>query len=76
MTNLLTVVAKVFLNTLIDHSFAAKMWVAFAMHVKATHIFSEENINVFVLFQDTNFIVKLANNFIKFWTTGPEVQET
>ena len=61
MTNSLTVVAKVFQ---IHWYFSAKMWVAFA-------IFSAKNINVFAIFQEGNFNVTLANNFIKFWTTGP-----
>ena len=60
---MLTVVAKVFSDTLIV--FAAKMW------VKATHIFSAKNIYVFSIFQDRNLKVTLAKNFIKFWTTGP-----
>ena len=48
--------------------FAAKMWVA-----KATHIFFSKNINVFAIFQDRNFNVTFANNFGKFWMTGPSV---
>ena len=36
-----------------------------------THIFSAKNINVFAIFQDRSFNVMLANNFLKFWTTGP-----
>ena len=39
-------------------------------NVKATHIFSARNINVFAIYQDRNFNVTLANNFVKFWTTG------
>ena len=73
MTNTLTVVAKVFSNTLIF--FAAKMWVAFAMIAKATHIFFAKNINVFTIFQDRNFKLTLANNFIKFWQLGPDFDD-
>ena len=66
MTNSISVVVKVFSDTLIF--FAAKMWVAFA---KATHIFSAKNINVFAIFQDWNCNVRLANTFVKFWLNGP-----
>ena len=45
------------------------MWVAFAMQKLLT--FSAKDINVFAIFQDRKFNVTLANNFIKFWTTGP-----
>ena len=38
---------------------------------KCTHIFSAKNISIFAIFQDRNFNIKLANNFVKFWTTGP-----
>ena len=55
MTNSLTVVAKIFSNTLI-----------FVFHAKATHIFPATNIIVFVMFQDRNFNVTLANNFVQF----------
>ena len=44
------------------------MGVAFA---KPTHIFSAKNINIFAIFQYRNFNIMLANNFVKFWTTGP-----
>ena len=33
-------------------------------NAKATHIFSAKNINVFAIFQDRNFNVMLANNFV------------
>ena len=61
MTNLLTVLAKVFSNTLIFllqnvNSFCA---------AKTTHIFSAKNTYVFAIFQDRNFDVMSANN-IKF----------
>ena len=36
------------------------------MHAKDTHIFSAKNVNVFAIFQDRNFNVTLANNFVKF----------
>ena len=63
MTNWLTVVAKVFSNTLI--CLLLKKIVAFA---KATHIFSANNINVlvFAIFQDRNFNVTLGNYFVRF----------
>ena len=35
-----------------------------------------KNINVFAVFQDRNFNATLANNFIKFWTTGPSIQSS
>ena len=54
MTNLLTVVTKVFSYFDI---FAAK---------NVTHIFSAKHINVFDIFQNRNFNIMLANNFIKF----------
>ena len=38
---------------------------------KATHIFSANSVNVFAIFQARNFNVTLANNFVKFWPTGP-----
>ena len=54
MTNSLTVVAKVFSDTLI-----------FLLQkcAKATHIFSAKDSNVFAIFQDRNFNVMLGNNF-------------
>ena len=55
MTNSLTVVAKVFSNTLI-----------FLLQKCATHIFSTKIINVFAIFQGTNFIVTFANNVVNF----------
>ena len=64
MINLLTVVAKVFSNTLIlllqnVSSFCNGS-------VKAIHIFSvkKKKINVFAIFQDENFKIMLANNFV------------
>ena len=62
MTNSLTVVAKVFSNTLI---FLLQNVSNFC-NGKTTHIFPAKNINVFAIFQDRNFNVKLANNFVKF----------
>ena len=32
-----------------------------------------KSINIFAIFQDRNFYVRLANNFIKFWRTGPRL---
>ena len=40
---------------------ANKKWVAIA---KATHFFSAKNANAFVIFQDRNSNVKLADNFV------------
>ena len=34
------------------------------------------NINVFAIFLDSNFNDTLANNFVKFWTTGPWILNT
>ena len=56
MINSLTVVTKVFSDTLIS---LLKNFVA-----KATHIFSAKNINVFAIFKIE--ILTLANNFVKF----------
>ena len=59
MTNSLTVVAKVFLNTLI--------FLLQKCEAKATHIFfQQKNINVFAIFQDRDFDIKLSSNFFKF----------
>ena len=58
MTNLLTVVAQVFSNTPI-------------FLLQKCAFFQQININVFAVFQDRNFNVTLANNLLKFWTTGP-----
>ena len=51
--------------------FAAKMWVAFALQ-KLLTFFQQKNINVrvFAIFQDRNFNISLANNFVLFWRTG------
>ena len=54
MTNLLTVVTKVFSKTLI-----------FLLQKCESH-FSTKNIDVFLIFQAKNVNVSLANNFIKF----------
>ena len=62
MTNSLTVVAKLFSNTLI---FLLQNVRSFC-NAKATHIFSAKYINVFAIFQDKIFNVTLANNFIIF----------
>ena len=55
MTNPFTVLAKVFLSTLIF---------LLQKYAKATNIFAAKNISVFAIFQDRNFNVTLANNFI------------
>ena len=57
MTNLLTVVAKVFLNTLIFK---------YRKNVKSYPHFSAKIINVSTIFQDRNFNIMLADNFVKF----------
>ena len=62
MINSLTVVAKVFSNTLI---FFCKNVSSFC-NAKSTHIFSAKNINIIAIFQDRNFNIMLANNFVKF----------
>ena len=56
MTNWLTIVVRVFLNTLI---FSCK-------NVKSYPHFFSKNINVFAIFQDRNVTVMLAYNFVKF----------
>ena len=65
MTNWLTDVEKVFSNT----------WIFLLQKCEwcksNSHFFSAKNINVFALFQDRNFNVTLARNFVQFWTTGP-----
>ena len=40
---------------------------------KLLTFFSGKSINVFATFQDRNFMVKLANNFVKFWIDGPRL---
>ena len=70
MKNLLTVVALYFQIHMYIDIFAAKMWVAFAVQ-KLLTFFQQININVFPIFQDRNFNVTLANNFVKFWTAWP-----
>ena len=44
------------------------MWVAFTME-KLLPFIQQKNINIFAIFQHSNFNVRLANNFNKFWTT-------
>ena len=60
MTNLLTVVAKVFSNTLI---FLLPKFEVLLQYKDYSHIFSK-NINALVVFQDRNFDVILAKNFV------------
>ena len=67
MTNQLAVLAKVFSNTMI---FLLQNVSSFC-NAKATHIYAAKNIKVFAIFQDRNFNITLANNFVKFWTNGP-----
>ena len=61
MTNSLTVVAKIFLNTLIFLLQKCE-----SIYAKATYFFFSKKFNVFVIFQDRNFNVTLANNFFRF----------
>ena len=64
MTNSLTVVDKVFFEYI--DIFAAKT-------TKATHVFfAAKNINVFAIFQDSNFNVMIANSTsLSFEQLGP-----
>ena len=65
MTNSLTVVAKIFSNSLIFllQKFEKLLqWI----YAKATHIcFSAKNYECFAIFQDKNSKVTLPNNFVK-----------
>ena len=63
MTNVLSVLAEVFSYTLI---FLLQKNVSSFCNAKATQIFSAKNINVFAIFQDRNFNITSANNFVKF----------
>ena len=63
MTNSSTVVAKVFSNILI---FLLQKKVNGFCNAKAAHIFFSKIINFFAIYQDRNFNIMLANNFIKF----------
>ena len=56
VTNSLAVVAKVF----------SKTFIFLLQKCKSYSDFFSKNINVFAIFQDTNFNVTLANNFVKF----------
>ena len=42
-----------------------------ALMQKLLTFFSAKNIGVVAIFQDINFNITLANNFVKFWTTRP-----
>ena len=66
LMNSLAVVAGIFKYWYID-IYAAKN----VMQKLLT--FFSKNINVYAIFQDRNFDVTLANNFGKFWTTGPRM---
>ena len=57
MANSLTVVAKVFSNTLIFLQQKCEQLLTF---------FFSKNTNLFAIFQDRNFNVTLASNFVKF----------
>ena len=60
LTSSLTVVAKVFSNTLI---FFLRNVSSFC---KATQMFSAKNVSVLAIFQDRNFNITLAYTFVKF----------
>ena len=69
LTNTLTVVTKVIP---INSYFCCKNVSSFCMQWKSySHFFFSKNINLFAIFQDRNLNITLANNFAKFWTTGP-----
>ena len=59
MTNLLIVVSKVFSNALI-------FLLQKCEYLLLLTFFSAKNINGHAIFQDVNFNVMLANNFVKF----------
>ena len=67
MTNLLTVLAKVFSNTLM---FCCKNVSSFCT-TKATHIFAAKIMNVLAIFQDGNFKVTLLTTSLSFEQLGP-----
>ena len=70
MTNSLTVVAKVFSNTLIFLLQNCEQLLHCESHshlqCESHSHFSAKNIDVFAIFQDRNFNVTLAYNFVKF----------
>ena len=66
MANSLTVVAKVFSNTLILLLQKCEQ----LLQCKSCSHFSAQNISVYVIFQDRNFNVTLAYSLDKFRTTG------
>ena len=51
------------------------MWEAFAVQ-KLLTFFQQKKIKVFAIFQDRNFNVILANDFVKFWKTGPRYRNS
>ena len=67
MTNSLTVVAKVFSDTLI---FLLQKYESILQCESYSH-FLAKNINVFAIFQNRNFYITLGNKFVKFCTAGP-----
>ena len=66
MINSLTIVAKIFSNTLIFLLQKCE-WL---LQCKSHSHFSAKNISVFTIFQERNFDVTLAYNFVKFLTTA------
>ena len=48
------------------------MWVAFA-NAKATHIFFQQNIIIYAIFNDQSFNM-LTNDILSFEQLGPEVK--
>ena len=64
MTNSITVVANAFSNTLkvLPQKCGQLLQCNSYIHI----FFHQKNINVFAIFQDRNFNVKLGNTFVKF----------
>ena len=49
------------------------MWVAFAMQKLLLLTFFQQKLSMYLLYfkiEILNFNIKLANNFVKFWTSG------
>ena len=61
-------------NAKATHIFSAKisMYLAYFKMQMLPTFFQQKSINIFAIFLDRNFSVTLADNFIKFWTTGPK----
>ena len=48
------------------------MWVAFALFVKATHIFFSKNTSIYAIFNDQSFNDTLTNDIVSFEQLGPD----